>query len=435
MARKFPRISLNKIGAEDFDDGNGTAPDPELPARVEAAAAEQDAAAQDIDDSVEAIEEAAADQETLEGIADVMDRSVAAGTGIDANAARIAEVAVESICLRLGMDYKPRTGAGMEAFGRSETKLAATKRASEGVKEFAIKIWEGIKAAIKRVWEMVKSFFTGVTKNRESLIQHLKDIRKSLDDVPAGTEMDKKDLEGGFCATLTTGGSDGKLDKGTVIALMDGSGKGVLSVCQKLCEISKTEAKLLLIGARARDGAPSKGDTVKAIAGSLTEVQWVGSGREEKETKYFGGLPNGKSLALQVGATGTGKETIHISVVENIRNLANRIEALDLAGCSEMIDKAIADSKNLKKMDDVYKELQEAYASLNKAIEKLQSVNAAQEKDEDKKSDMREEAARAREVNDYISKAGTALPNMAFQILKAVGDWVSASRSNLKKKD
>lgn len=116
--------------------------------------------AMEIDDTNTAIEEAVEDTDTLEDIANVMDDSVEEG-GMDPVAAKVAEVAVESIYARLGVK-KSHSLPAMESFGSKGTRIAATKIAVEGIKEGIKYVWEQIKAAAAKVWGWIKSFLATI---------------------------------------------------------------------------------------------------------------------------------------------------------------------------------------------------------------------------------------------------------------------------------
>jgi cell division septum initiation protein DivIVA len=90
-----------------------------------------------IDDAVTAVEE-------LSEVSDILENSIEENEGLTEDAAAVAEVAVESICNRLG--YKPvkRIVPAMESFGATSSRLDATKYALESIKGTAVRVWEAI---------------------------------------------------------------------------------------------------------------------------------------------------------------------------------------------------------------------------------------------------------------------------------------------------
>lgn len=156
----------------------------ELEAQV--AQAEVTEAEGEVEELVEAVEEAVDAVEEVEEIAEVAEGSVEAGDGLTEEAAEIAEVAVESICNRLG--YKPakRIIPAMESFGATSSRLDATKYALEGFKETITKIWEGIKAFFARIGDALKALwnklFDLATKTAARAEKMAKNVKKAQDD-------------------------------------------------------------------------------------------------------------------------------------------------------------------------------------------------------------------------------------------------------------
>jgi hypothetical protein len=97
---KYARGIVFAMEDADLDTSVGSGEDL---AELESSTAEIETEARDIDDGVEALDSAMEDMDTLEDISDVMEDSVEEGTGLDENAAEIAQVAVESIYRRLGL--------------------------------------------------------------------------------------------------------------------------------------------------------------------------------------------------------------------------------------------------------------------------------------------------------------------------------------------
>ena len=449
MARNRILGGRGFVGGMEAEDDTNTELDPTTAPAVERGLGEQRMEVANIEDAGAAAEDAEADARTLEAQAQVMDEAVDAGTGVDPNTARMAQITVESICDRLDMPRPRKTVIGKEAFADAQTRVSRTRIASESIKDKAKSIWEAIKKMIARIWEMVKSFFLGFTKNRESLEKHLKDIRDSLENVELNAKPDKQDLEGSYAGVLTPGAED-KATKETAVKLL-GVVRNLRDFAKELTNFGKKEAFSMLESgtqAEAQNDTNRKAFIKDTIEGAgLEKVDFKGNGEKPENTEYYGALPSGKSLQVTIkesgsnaAGTATTKVSYSISFVENTRNLATRITALDRGGCSDMIDKAIDQCKELKKFDEVYADLQKAGTDLNKAVESgvkatsriASSGDANLKDDHDRLSDR---AARAREVADYIAKAGSVVPHMVFELIKAVGDGVAASRSNLVDKN
>lgn len=137
------------------------APEVERVAELEEQVAQADVteAQQETEEAADTVEEAVAAVEELSDVAGVMEDSIEEGEGLTEDAAEIAEVAVESICARLG--YKPakKPIPSMESFGSTSSRLEATKYALEGISDTIKKIWEAIKGFFVRIWDGIKSLW------------------------------------------------------------------------------------------------------------------------------------------------------------------------------------------------------------------------------------------------------------------------------------
>ena len=132
-----------------------------------------------IDDAVTAVEE-------LSEVNDILENSIEENEGLTEDAAAVAEVAVESICNRLG--YKPtkRIVPAMESFGATSSRLDATKYALESIKGTAIRVWEAIKKFFSDLWTKIKSLWNQLIDvaerykvRAEKLQERIKEVKKS----------------------------------------------------------------------------------------------------------------------------------------------------------------------------------------------------------------------------------------------------------------
>jgi hypothetical protein len=142
----------------------------ELGEGVDAGAADAmqaDQAVQDSHDEIEevqaAIEDAEEGAEDLEAIGDVAaDTIEEGGEGMSEDAARVTEVAVESICRRLGVRGSSIVPA-TESFGSRSSRITATRITVEGIVETVKKIWAAIIAGFKKIWAKLVDFYKYLT--------------------------------------------------------------------------------------------------------------------------------------------------------------------------------------------------------------------------------------------------------------------------------
>ena len=84
--------------------------------------------------------EASDDINTLDEVADTIEESAENG-GMTPDAAKMAEVAVESIMRRQGMSMAYNPIASLESFGSTSSRMSATKLSLESVKEKSKELW------------------------------------------------------------------------------------------------------------------------------------------------------------------------------------------------------------------------------------------------------------------------------------------------------
>ena len=188
-------IALEDADLDQATAGASEAEIPESQLEVEEGVQEVEADAANVEELVAAVEDAEADAETLGEIEDVMEDSIEEGEGLDETSAELAEVAVESIRVRLG--FAPsRTLPALESFGSKNSRLTATKIALEGVKENIKKVWEAIKKAFQTVWQKIKDFFAKFFTNTEKVKKLAQQLKQKARDTKGKVEKDSVDAAG-----------------------------------------------------------------------------------------------------------------------------------------------------------------------------------------------------------------------------------------------
>jgi hypothetical protein len=179
---------------------------PEVTAEVEAGVAEVESDAGDISEMNDVADDAMADTETLGNIQEVMSDSVESGEGLSEDAAKIAEVAVEAICARLGM--KRRVMPAMESFGSKHSRLAATKIAMEGIGDAIKTAWEAVKKFFKMIFSKISDFFMKFFDNTDRIRKYAESLRKTLGEKSGATAKETSvDVGSGVANTFNTDGT------------------------------------------------------------------------------------------------------------------------------------------------------------------------------------------------------------------------------------
>lgn len=190
---------------------------PEATAEVEADAADVNEEMTEMDDLEGSIDDAAEGASELEQIQDVMEKSVADdGEGLDETAAEIAEIAIESICNRLGVKRKQSIIPAMESFGSKNTRVAATKIAIEGLVDVAKKIWNAIVEGFKEMMAKAKRFLVDLVSKTGGIVKAAEAAKakaETLNGSPA-----KETIEDEGLASLVFNGSTS--DSASLIEIM-----------------------------------------------------------------------------------------------------------------------------------------------------------------------------------------------------------------------
>lgn len=463
---------------DDQDTGGGPVEMvPETTAQVEADSAELTEDSNELEDVVVAAEEAEADAAALGDIAGVMEESVQEGEGLDETAAQITEVAVESICARLGVRRYSRTIPSMESFGSRSSRVSATRIAMEGIGDIIKKIWDAIVSAAKRVWEFIRGIAGKITKSRDSLLKHLEDLEEKVVKLSSGAKMKEKKISGGF-AKVFTFEKKSNLDTATKILVCSGgaipSAKKMVAEYSKLSQIFIGRVDEISKDANGADSVKSTPaliatfDTLKSVVigyasglGSST-AEAVAKLKEKNKLKgevgVHGAFPNGKSFFYEISNRGERAKTekaaaltdaeksenltIKLGFMENSKEEADEADALDKAGMQKLLEAAITTVKQLKEYDKIKSDIESTVKTVITAADKvLKAASSVAREGEDKGKARRlnELASISREVVSALSQTGAQLPTMAYNAAKSAGDYVSASIRNLesgdKKKD
>lgn len=158
-------------------------------------AMQADQAVQDSHDEIEevqaAIEDAEEGAEDLEAIGDVAADTIEdGGEGMSEDAARVTEVAVESICRRLGVRGSSIVPA-TESFGSRSSRITATRIVVEGIGETVKKIWAAIVAGFKKIWAKLVDFYKFLTDSNVRMEKRAKALLEKATQGSSSIETDE----------------------------------------------------------------------------------------------------------------------------------------------------------------------------------------------------------------------------------------------------
>ena len=114
--------------------------------------------------------------DTLEAVANQLENSIPGG-GVEPLSARIAEMAVESIYNRLGINK--RAMPSLEDFNSTSSRIAATKLAVENIRETVQKAWKAICEFFKKLYNSIVNFIKSTLQKLGFIDSYEKKAKKA----------------------------------------------------------------------------------------------------------------------------------------------------------------------------------------------------------------------------------------------------------------
>lgn len=443
-------FAMLSIGLEEGQVLNG-ATVPEVQLEVEQNTAQLTDTAQQVEQAAAAMEEAVAAVDAIDDQAQVLEQGVESGEGVAPETAVAVECAVNAYAVRLGIK---RAGTfSRENFGSRNGRLAATKLSLEDIGDTIRSIFERIKAIALRVWEKIKSFILGLFKSTQAMDKHLQSLKDrvmKLDDsmTPDKTELDNESLAKVFSVNKTANKTTAETILTHSTALLEG--RIILSKETRTAVNSIT-------GVFRTSGDPDKtkiaeqiraiGDSVASrMDGAFAKAGEIGGAIERKkedadkdaDVSYYGPLAGCRVIARKLKKEEIAGEkvvTFGLSMITYDHIAADKITALRkdemvalLTKATALLDALDGVKKSQSNVEDIQKQLDSA---ADAALAKLKS---AAESDTELNRLYRKVGSQMAEVNGVLATLGLSIPNAVYAAVKGVGDYVSASIANMKKK-
>lgn len=394
---------------------------------VEAGAGEIEAGDTEVSKVADGVDTGVDATADLGEVHDLMASSVESGEGMSEETAKMAEIAVEAICARVGISARQeRLMPAMEGFGSTRTRLSHTKIAMETIKETATRIWESIKKACAWVWNLVSNFFVGLTKNRKLMEKHLANLKEKANALSGGPkETTFKTSAAAFSIGKKAGPDTAKKILENSVSLLGVAGAAATTAMDivKGLETDKPE------------------QIDPALITNLFERIPAATGAKGTKTeggKAYGTYTGGRSIV--VGSTGEGKEktlTLKLEVVN--KDLASEIKAPNKAEILEVLKsaedtlKALVDYEKVKSLLEKANKAATDYANTMTSLS-AKSADTTKEND-DVKSSINKGATAIRNLNKIASTLGAQVPGTIFSAVKAAADYVNAGINNHGEKD
>ena len=376
------------------------------------------------------IESAQADGDSLGAIAETMEATEETG-GLDPVAAEVAEVAVESICNRLGVT---RRKYALESFSSKDKRVAATRYAVEEIKDVLKRIWDAIVAAFGKVKEFLKNFFKALIDSNEKLAQRADALVNKATNAN-GTPKEKEIAAGGFGKALAF---NGQFKKAAVIQELAGMPAWLKS---DVSTSTKGDAgglggslKTLIGDQKTFDGyqlAAYKEDGYKKLAGGEGGVSTY-VGNELLGGRCFRIQANDKALKGAEAFAAMGAMKVELGSLEKVTAFeGDKVEALS----AEEIVKVATAARALSR---AVLEVRKAQDVMNKEITALQSdartaAGSASKEDEAGARERSQILARALSAQiQFNIRLLTLSTKFATDVTKAGLDYAERSLSNIK---
>lgn len=409
-------IALEDADLDQATAGASEAEIPESQLEVEEGVQEVEADVANVEELVTAVEDAEADAETLGEIEGVMEESIEEGEGLDETSAELAEVAVESIRLRLG--FAPsRTLPALESFGSKNSRLTATKIALEGVTETIKTIWKKIKEAFQLVWQKIKDFFAKFFTNTEKVKKLAQQLKTKARDTKGKVEKDTVDAAG----VANAFNVDGKASLQSANSILENH-MGLTAGALAGQDVIKSGVELLNTMVRKpEDADPAKvEESLKDYIKSL-KISGVVEESGDGTTVKVGPFLNGMNLSIKVT---DGNLAIQMDSSE--KKAEKAVKVLSPKEAEALCDSVVA----LMTKTEEYKKQQSKIEAVSKALVKLadSAISAA-----DTIASAAEDNAEVKATIGKVRKAASAFNTATARMTTMTPAWnVQAGKMAMK---
>ncbi len=389
---------------------------------VEEAHTEVTEAVGEVTELTEAVDQGAVATDELAAVGEVLAEKASDGEGMSEDAAAIATVAIESIRERIGMKRKSGVPS-LETFKTPRARAEATRIALEaGVMDTLKAIWQKIVEICKAIWNKIKEYFAKLFKNYDGLKAHLERLKAKAEALT--TETEGKTLEKPGLAKFFTRG--GKADFSTAMATLKTAGE-LDEVVKKTTGFVNSRADLSKLKEGTEDSVG--GATLKDLKELETAVKdAVGKVGKVKDGMY-GPLPGFMFLKCEAK-----NDAIEVSFEEG-KDPAKELANLSKKEIVELLDAAIGQVDQGKKIRDEAANAEAAIKALTKASEAMVSSIAKTEKDEKKAASIRAGAKVASAYIKVVAMVNTKIPQAHFGAIRYSGDYAAAAISSFKKEE
>lgn len=397
------------------------------------------------------VEDAVEGGDTLADVAESMQVEVDEGEGLSEQSAKYASIAVESVCVRLGIPTHVVRMPAVESFAQKSSRVGYTSMAVESIIESIKKIWEKIKDFAKRIWEKIQSLWTNITKSYDGILKQvgiMKVRAAKLEGKPRESKLDGS----GIAANINI---NGKADLSTYESLLKNAQGALKAELDLNSVLSKESASLANLTLTADAGGTDSSVNVQEVGTRLAEAfndsldKNIGQLKYKREAKEKGAIDtygpftgnrmikihyaekeNGsvapKLSLVKVQYEKSSAEKATALTVDQITSVLNQIEAF--AKDAKASNTARSNSK--KVIDTVYALSDKAISAIGKNAKTVDSEN----KDTIGGGVYKELAGFTNQLLGLFSSLNAQVPTIAFNTARDGVAYVGASIANIGKK-
>lgn len=401
-----------------------------IPAEVTEGAAEVEELGADAAEMQAAGDEAGEDLETLEEVRDVLADSVEAGEGVDQPAAAIAEIAVESICKRLGMK-KVNFIPAMESFGSKNNRVAATRIAVEGIWETVKQGWAKLVEWLKKTWESIKGYFVKLFDQNLRLQKAAEEMKGKVAalSAEAKAEGDKATIENKSLANVFAA----KGAETTLKGLVEITGKATTAFngavdLVKTLEGASVDAKF---ETKIEDVSKTSFNVVNALCTAMQSAP--GAEKAGSAEKGFTVTIAGYKMGLQAeGAASKEQGLAAFALVwEKVEAPATKVPTLNKGDMEKVVAEVLALCKETADYKEIYGKMEKinkiSLDTVEKILKGLEALSKAANKEGENAKGYAEARKQLSKTNSIMSSVGSKLPGVNVSTGKSALEYVSLS--------
>lgn len=356
--------------------------------------------AAELDDGAAVTEDTLATVEPLEEIAETMDEA-AEGDGLSVEAAKIADIAIEALCGRLGF-AEPKCIYSLESFGSKSSRQAATRIAAEEVWGKVKDTYNKIVAWIKEQIEKLIVFWKKMVTVGPMLKRNLESTKAAVDKLSDKAKAPDGIFEdGGIASALCYG--DNKKDMATINALT--------------AALEAAKSGIALADRYNVSFAPG--------VDPIDIPKWISSVFHKNTGVSFIG---GKTLVVKEGSENVGSTILFQN--ENVNESATKCQVLQKKAMQDSLTTALTLIKDTEKFIKEEGKLRKAKDDAIKGLEKAMKDKDASD---DTKKDNRKQIKDISTLFTNFQKVMSEFPTIAVKTAKVTNAYCQKSLSKYEK--